>query len=103
MSTYINTKTGEYPRHIGDLYLIGYKDGDNLPEGWHLVIPSEKPNFEGYKKVVEVKPKLINKIWTQQWEVIDMTEDEIIMNNTPRPVDGKIYIWDKKSLSWKAI
>jgi hypothetical protein len=77
MSAYLNLETGEYPRHIGDLYLLGYKDEEELPEGWVQVVPTENPAPGVDQKAIEVAPKLINGIWTQQWEVVDLTTEEI--------------------------
>lgn len=74
---YLNTLTMEYPRHIGDLYLIGYKDGEDLPEGWVEVVDTELPSFNENEKVVEIAPALIDNVWTQQWQVVNLTEEDI--------------------------
>lgn len=88
---YLNTLTMEYPRHIGDLYLVGYKDGENLPNGWVEVAETERPEFEENQKVKEIMPALIGGVWTQQWEIVDLTEEEIefindVKNNGIRAV-----------------
>lgn len=67
----------EYPRHIGDLYLIGYKDGEDLPEGWVEVVDTELPSFNDDEKVLEIEPVLIDNVWTQQWQVVNLTEEDI--------------------------
>lgn len=74
---YLNIVTMEYPRHIGDLYLIGYKDGEDLPEGWVEVVNTELPSFNENEKVVEIAPVLIDNVWTQQWQVVNLTEEDI--------------------------
>lgn len=74
---YLNTETMEYPRHIGDLYIIGYKDGNSLPENWVEVQESPMPSLGENQKVVEISPALIGDVWTQQWQIENLTEAEI--------------------------
>ena len=77
MSHYYNLNTGEYPRHIGDLYLLGYEDGQELPEGWVHVVETEAPVRGENQKVVESQPALIDGVWKQQWRLENMTAEEI--------------------------
>jgi hypothetical protein len=78
---YLNTLSLEYPRHIGDLYLIGYRDGEDIPEGWVEVVNTEMPNCESDEKTIEIIPKEINGTFYQQWQIVKLTEEEIIEKN----------------------
>lgn len=85
MSTYINTNTNEYPKHIGDLYLEGWNDGDNLPDGWFLVKETQMPEVNEGQAVRESMPIFINDQWTQQWELYDITQEMIEQSIFFRP------------------
>lgn len=69
MAIYLNTVTKEYPRFIGDLYLLGYKSGQPLPENWVEVQETLAPTFGENESVRQLEPKLIDGVWKQQWEV----------------------------------
>lgn len=77
MSAYLNTETGEYPRHIGDLHLLGYKDGEDLPEGWVVVTPTQMPEVEDNQIAKEKAPQSIDGQWFQSWEIVTFTPEEI--------------------------
>ena len=86
MSIYINTETGEYPRHIGDIYLdVPTFDGDvsNLPENWAPVVETEPPAVQEGERYFEVTPTLTNGIYTQTWDVRALTAQEIEHRNNP--------------------
>jgi hypothetical protein len=88
MSIYLNTITNEYPRYIGDLYLIGYEDGQTLPDGWVEVIETIAPDIQDGKINYEETPIEIDGVWTQQWATRDLTQEEIDKSNQlfPKPV-----------------
>jgi hypothetical protein len=77
MTAYLNTETNEYPRHIGDLYLLGHKDGEEIPAPWVTVTPTDRPEVPEYHYPKETFPVLIDGTWLQQWEIIEMTPEEI--------------------------
>jgi hypothetical protein len=78
MSIYLNTVTGEYPRHDGDLELLGWNPGEPLPENWVNVIETEEP-LPGTNEVVEFQPAvLLDGVWYTDWLVRPMTEEERI-------------------------
>ena len=61
--TYINIRTGEYPRHIGDVQLAP-------DEPWEPVIQTPFPErVEGYRWV-EDAPALIDGVWHRVWKQI---------------------------------
>jgi hypothetical protein len=78
MSIYLNTVTGEYPRHDGDLELLGWQLGEPLPENWVSVLETEEL-VPGTNEVVESQPPVfIDGQWHMSWEIRTMTPEEII-------------------------
>ena len=84
MSTYINTITGEYPRHIGDILILNpHADptGAVLPEGWAQVQYTPPPSAESYdattQVAVQLPPLKTEAGYVMQWAVRDMTEREL--------------------------
>ena len=78
MSAYIVKSTGEYPMHFGDI-IIRYPDAteDNIPDELALVIETPKPNKNEDQGIYESAPLQINGVWTQQWLVRDLTNEEV--------------------------
>lgn len=74
---FLNTVTGEYPRHQGDLELLGWSVGEPLPQNWVEVAPVERPDCEESQKAIEIAPVLLDGVWTQRWEVVDITAEEL--------------------------
>ena len=74
---FLNTATQEYPRHQGDLELLGWNAGEPLPQDWVEVLPSERPTVESNQEAVELAPELVEGVWTQRWSVVELTEEEI--------------------------
>lgn len=74
---FLNTVTGEYPRHQGDLELLGWNLGEPLPQDWVEVVPSERPNCGLGQKAVEITPALVDGVWTQRWEIVEITAEEL--------------------------
>jgi hypothetical protein len=70
-----------YPLFIGDLLLDfpKWKSGDQIPQGWGRVVESQRPIPGNQQKVVELFPNEDNGVWYQQWEVLDLTDEEIEM------------------------
>lgn len=88
---YINAN-GEYPRHIGDVQLINpdFKAGDELPDGWELVVPTAKPNAKSGYRVVETSPKKVEDFYYQQWEIKKLTSEELEIINAPQTAKKKL-------------
>lgn len=78
MAIYLNTITNEYPRHDGDLELLGWIPNNELPEGWVEVYQDDKP-IPGIDQIAEIQPPiLIDGVWKTTWSIRDMTNDELI-------------------------
>lgn len=74
---FFNTITKEYPRHIGDLQLLGWQENTELPDGWVEVIDDQTPLITPEQTYEMVEPKLINNIWTAQFLIRNRTQIEI--------------------------
>jgi hypothetical protein len=87
----INPK-GEYPRHIGDLQLAhkSWKIGDSLPNGWVEVIESPFPDVDQGKIVYEEFPIELDGVMTQNWQVREMTAQEIERRDAPANAKAKL-------------
>lgn len=77
---FYNTSTKEYPRYQGDLELLGWKEGEPLPENWVEVEVVEMPEHLPMEVAYEDEPIQIDGIWKQNWKVRDLTQDEILEN-----------------------
>lgn len=75
---FYNTETKEYPRHIGDLELLGWQVGESLPENWveveYVDPPSVSPE-ETYYPASE--PILIDGVYKVAWNTRFWTEEEL--------------------------
>jgi hypothetical protein len=97
MTIYINTETGEYPRHPGDVEL-----NPHLP--WQEVIRSDAPdNVEDGKAWVEDVPLLEDGQYFQSWKQID------IVNNTDNNLgylisgDGTKFQKNQETQLWEIV
>jgi hypothetical protein len=85
MSAYIKLSTLEYPRHEGDIRLdypeiTEDQTGDNFPcpDTYALVKEINPPEFNSATQVCyETTPLQIENVWTQQWVVRNMTDEEV--------------------------
>jgi hypothetical protein len=77
MSIFLNVNTSEYPRFVGDLELLGWQNGEPLPEGWVEVIQDPIPEIENTQTYIENLPQLIDGVWKITWTVRDLTEEEV--------------------------
>jgi hypothetical protein len=76
MAIYLNTQTNEYPRHDGDLELLGWKLGEPLPENWVEVTQDDIPEIQDGQTYEIQPPSLIDDVWHITWLVRDLTEEE---------------------------
>lgn len=74
---YLNIETNEYPRHDGDLELLGWTPGESLPEHWVEVVESPMPTPGENQVIFEIEPAQVDGIWTMQWETRPMTQSEL--------------------------
>jgi len=79
MSIYINTETLDFPRFQGDI-LIEFPDWDvttPVPGTWAEVIVPEFPASEVPQDVTYGVPYLADGVWTFDWNIRDLTAEEI--------------------------
>lgn len=69
----------EYPRHVGDIESENpdWELGQALPEGWALVQETALPTKTTSQRVEELSPELVDGVWSQRWQVVDLTEAEL--------------------------
>jgi len=92
MANFISS-TGDYPRHIGDIQIenSSYKYGDALPDGWLEVELAEVPEYDpSIECLIELAPKEVNKVITQQWSTRLFTEEELARINAPITARAKL-------------
>jgi hypothetical protein len=74
---YFNTITKEYPRHVGDLQLLGWQENTELPEGWVEVTDDQTPVITPEQTYEMIEPKLVDNIWIAQFLIRNRTQAEI--------------------------
>ena len=89
MPYYYNTKTKEYPRHDGDLELLGWKVGEPLPNDWVQVLETESPSVLETELAYEILPKLIDGVWTRQWATKTLTREE------QERLNQETFVWEE--------
>lgn len=85
MSTYIKLSTLEYPRYEGDIRLEYSEIREDqtepdfpCPDTYAKVQQVSPPDIDNTKqRLYELAPIQIDSIWTQQWAVRDLTQQEI--------------------------
>lgn len=77
MAIYLNTETGEYPRHDGDLELLDWKIGDPLPSGWVEVEQDPIPAIKSGQTYESNPPQEIDGVWRVTWSIREITAKEL--------------------------
>lgn len=67
MAHYLNTATGEFPRHDGDLKILGWTPNEPLPADWVLVEWVEPPAVTENETVDRLPPVLVDGVWKFAW------------------------------------
>jgi hypothetical protein len=80
---YLNIETNEYPRYTGDLELLGWKLGEDLPSNWVQVIQEPTPTVEEDETYFLEFPQLIDGIWKAVWTIRKLTPEELELKNNP--------------------
>jgi len=89
MTTYIKISTLEYPRYEGDIRLEHPEIFESqtypnfpCPNTYALVVPVEMPscNYET-QTIEELLPIQNEGVWTQQFLVRDLTDEELQLKN----------------------
>ena len=78
MSIYISPNN-EYPRHDGDVIIANpeWQPGQELPEGWISVIPTNSPEPQDGLVIFETEPVEIDGVYYQSWDTRPITADEM--------------------------
>jgi hypothetical protein len=76
MAAYLNIVTKEYPRHDGDLELLGWEVGQPLPSDWVEVLEVELPETQDDEKLIIGFPVENNGKWYVNPIIEKMTEQE---------------------------
>lgn len=85
MATYINIITRDYPFYPGDMELrFPNFDKNNVPEDYAVVLQPNLPEITDTQRVEEIQPSLVNGVWTKQYVVVDLTEDQLNNLNASR-------------------
>jgi hypothetical protein len=80
MAAYINIITKEYPFYPGDMELrFPNFDENNVHEDYAVVLQPDLPEHTDTQRVDEIAPSLIDGVWTKQYVVIDLTQEELNM------------------------
>lgn len=79
MYMYINESENLYPRFPGDIQLIDpeWNVDKPLPDGWEIVIATPAPELEPHQSARELPPKKIDGVWHRQWEIVNLSEEEL--------------------------
>ena len=82
--TYISPQN-EYPRHPGDIQIASpeWETGMPLPSGWIEVTPVTPPTPSSSQVLEELFPIQENGVWRQNWQLRDLTEEELATRNAP--------------------
>ena len=104
MAKYLNTQTGQYPLHDGDLEVLvsGWTPGDELPIPWVEVQEVNYPEETEDFLTIEGTPVLVDGVYKMNWELRPMTDVEKAMRDTPIPnEEGTFrYSWNYEKNEW---
>jgi hypothetical protein len=100
MSAFIKIPTLEYPRHEGDIRLeypeiLETQTGDTFPcpETYAKVIQSSMPVYNYLEqKCLEQFPQNIDGVWTQVWQVFNLTEEEKQQQQQQQTISNSIAL-----------
>lgn len=83
---------GDFPRYIGDIMLRNpeWKEGDQLPDGWHKITESEPPQVSAeetaYVSAVEEKDGKHVLVWASR----ALTPEELEIKNARQNLKNKL-------------
>jgi len=82
---YIDTNSNTYPLYPGDIMLVSpsWSLGDPLPSGWFSVEPTEPPSITGIQTYYEEAPALVDGVYTQTWNIRNLTQEELDAAQAP--------------------
>ena len=76
---YIDTNSNTYPLYPGDIALVSpsWSAGDPLPSGWFEVQQTTPPTINSTQLYYEEAPSLVDGVYTQVWNVRELTQEEL--------------------------
>jgi hypothetical protein len=91
MTVYISPDE-QYPLYYGDVEREnpGWHLGDPLPAGWSEILEVAPPETLKDQVLEQLAPANIDGVWTQQWNVRDMTPEEIETRDAPLTARQKL-------------
>lgn len=105
MALYLNTETGQYPLHDGDIegMFHYWKPGRMLPTPFVQVESVDHPGETEDLVTYEGQPVLVAGKYKMNWETRPMTDAEKAMRDTPLPEDAtyKPYQWNYETSAWE--
>jgi hypothetical protein len=89
---YIDTNTNTYPLYPGDVMLVSptWQLGDELPNGWFAVEPTDPPTISDTQMYQEATPDLVDGVYVQAWTVRNLTEEELAIRQAPTTAREKL-------------
>ena len=89
MNYYIRVKDKKYPLTEMDIKkdnpTKSFDENFSNIEGYQKVIPSEIPEYDSLVyKIIEINPIQFNNKWHQKWEIVNLTNDEILEEKQKR-------------------
>lgn len=79
LNFYFNTLTEEFPRYDGDLELLGWRFGEDLPDNWVVVINDGLPSITKLQTYEMELPIVIDNVWHSNFSIRDKTEQELTL------------------------
>lgn len=79
----VNGAITQYPSapfidHPGTSFSLSWQGGEIEGDEYVVVVPAIQPTLDTEtQKVIEATPVPIDGVWTQQWQVIDLTPEEL--------------------------
>lgn len=82
---YIELKTLNYPVYEHEIRArysnVSFPVPFDPPSGYAIVVGSERPSYDPVAEGIrEAAPKQVNGVWTQQWEVFGLDEEQVLKN-----------------------
>jgi hypothetical protein len=103
MSDYLNLNTAEFPLHEGDIQLVHpeWTTDQPLPSTFAKVEWQDQPELGKNQTALVVSPIQVNGVWTRQWIIHDLTEEELqVQRDYLITNGGPGYSFDEESQTW---
>jgi hypothetical protein len=103
MSDYLNLDTGKFPLHEGDIQLVHpeWTADQPLPSTFAKVEWQDQPELSKNQTALLSSPIEVNGVWTRQWTIHDLTEEELQAQRDYLITNGGPgYLFDEDSKTW---